>query len=81
MKIHSNKHEYAIYCFSEYGPSFDEGCDICIANNANTTMKSLSHLGFAYKHPQYAKRTNEAQSFLAGSFWFQLDEIEVYQKE
>jgi hypothetical protein len=41
-------------------------------------------LGYSYKHPQYAWGTNEAtneKTFLAGSFWFQLDEIEVYQKE
>jgi hypothetical protein len=38
-------------------------------------------LGFPYKHPQYAEGTNEAKTFLAGSHSFQLDEIEVYQKE
>jgi hypothetical protein len=54
---------------------------IRIANNANTRMDSVSRLGFAYKHPQYAYLTNEADTFLAGSKWFQLDEIEVYKKE
>jgi hypothetical protein len=44
-------------------------------------MDSSYYLGWTYKHPQYAYGTNEAQSFLAGSFNFQLDEIEVYQKE
>ena len=34
MKVHSNRHEYAIYCHSEWGPSF--GPDIIINNNANT---------------------------------------------
>jgi hypothetical protein len=38
-------------------------------------------LGHAYSHPQYAYGTNEAETFLAGSHFFQLDEIEVYQKE
>jgi hypothetical protein len=57
------------------------GYDVCVANNANTTMDSSSYLGQTYSHPQYAYGTNEAQSFLAGSFEFQLDEIEVYQKE
>ena len=38
-------------------------------------------LGYTYNHPQYAYGTNEAQSFLAGSYDFQLSEIEVYQKE
>jgi hypothetical protein len=69
----------AIWCSSNYGPSF--GVDICIFNSANTTMDSFSYLGNIYKHPQYAYGTNEAVSFLAGSHKFQLDEIEVYQKE
>ncbi len=44
-------------------------------------MDSRSRLGIAYKHPRYAQGTNEARTFLAGTEWFQLDEIEVYQKE
>jgi hypothetical protein len=55
--------------------------DIWIKNNANITMDSYSRLGDCYKHPQYEEGTNEVQAFLAGSHKFQLDEIEVYQKE
>ncbi len=79
MKIKPNRHRYAIGCYSSSGPSF--GCDIRIANNANTTMNSHSRLGSSFKHPKYEEETNEAKTFLAGSFYFQLDEIEVYQKE
>jgi hypothetical protein len=79
MTIKPNKHEFAICCHSGHGPMFGE--DINIYNNANTTMDSNSRLGFAFKHPQYALGTNEALTFLAGSQKFQLDEIEVYQKE
>ena len=43
-------------------------------------MASNSYLGDFYKHPQYAFGTNEAKTFLAGSYQFQLDEIEVYEK-
>jgi hypothetical protein len=56
------------------------GEDIFIGNNANTTMHSHSELGSSYTHPQYAYETNEANTFLAGSHKFQLDEIEIYQK-
>jgi hypothetical protein len=56
------------------------GNDIIIADNANTTMGSVSNLGVSYSHPQYAFGTDEAKSFLAGSRQFQLNEIEVYQK-
>jgi hypothetical protein len=79
MKIIIIFHQFAIICHSRYGPMF--GHDIFIANNANTTMDSYSYLGHTYSHPQYAQGTNEAKSFLAGSFHFQLDEIEVYKKE
>ena len=79
MKYGPNEERCAIHCHSQLGPSF--GCDIRIADNANTTMNSFSGLDNTYRHPQYAARSNEAKTFLAGSFNFQLDEIEVYQKE
>jgi hypothetical protein len=81
MKVDLNKHQHAIFCHSEYGPTFGGGHDITIANNSNTTRGSWSNLGSAFKHPQYAQVTNEASTFLAGSHEFQLDEIEVYQKK
>jgi hypothetical protein len=80
MKIDSSQHEYAILCKNEYGPIFGFN-DVCILNNSNIIKNSFSYLGHTYKHTQYAARTNEAKSFLAETFEFQLDEIEVYQKE
>jgi hypothetical protein len=80
IKINPNSHQYAIECSLSYGPIFGV-YDIVIANNANTTLESSSHLGDCYSHPQYRYGTNEAASFLAGSGDFLLDEIEVYQKE
>jgi hypothetical protein len=80
MKIHPKKRQYAIYCHFECGPIFG-GYDISIANNANKTMNSYSNLGHTYLHPQYLEGTSEAETFLAGSYQFQLDEIEVYQNE
>ena len=44
-------------------------------------MENRSYLGESYSHPQYEFGTDEAKSFLAGSHEFQLEEIEVYQKE
>jgi hypothetical protein len=79
MKVDPNRHEYAIRCHPKFGPTF--GFDIRIAYNSNTTMDNVSYLGACYKHPQYEEGTNEAQTFLAGSHKFQLDEIEVYQKD
>ena len=79
MKIKTNEHEFAIGCDSSCGPTF--GIDLCIAKNANTRMNNRSKLGDSYIHPQYAWGTNEADTFLAGSCFFHLDEIEVYEKE
>jgi len=79
MKSDPARSQFSIYCDSDNGPSF--GVDIHIADNANTTDESYSDLGDCYKHLQYAEGTNEAKTFLAGSFRFQLDEIEVFKKE
>jgi hypothetical protein len=79
VNLERERHQYAIYCHSSCGPSF--GYDITIFNNANTTMDGCSNLGNTYSHPQYACGTNEARTFLGGSYRFQLDKIEVYQKE
>jgi hypothetical protein len=81
MKIDPNGHHRAIYCHSDNGPTFGSGHDIYIANNANKTWNSYSDLGRTYRHPQYEEGTIEALRFLVGSHKFQLDEIEVYQKE
>jgi hypothetical protein len=80
MRINPNHTDMAIYCDDGYGPTFGDGRDIKIANNANTTMKSYSKLGSIYQHPQYAFDSNEADTFLAGSHKFQLHEIEVYHR-
>ena len=84
MKIVPNRHKNAIGCGSMYGPTFGKnknGQDIHISSNANSNNGSHSRFGHTYKHPQYAKWTNEAQSFLAGTYNIPLSEIEVYQKE
>jgi len=79
IKITAVLHQCAIYCNPEDGPTFAGG--FCIANNSNTSKKSFSHLSDSYRHPKYAPGTNEAEAFLAGSHEFQLEEIEVYQRE
>ena len=80
MEINPNKQQYAILCSFCFGPIFG-GQDIQICSNSNTNISSYSILGSVFKHPQYVAGTNEANYFLAGSQYFQLSEIEVYQKE
>jgi hypothetical protein len=75
-KIRQLNANCSIYCYSYYGPTFGGGHDIRICNNANLTEGSYSQLGSSYQHPQ----PSQGHSYLAGSFNFQLSEIEVYQK-
>jgi hypothetical protein len=75
-------HSKAIDAYCAYGPSFgaDEH-DLHICDNSNAKKLSYSDLGYSYNHPNYAYESNEARSFLAGSFYFLTTEIEVYTKE
>jgi hypothetical protein len=79
LKIESFNN-YSICCNSSYGPVFG-AYDLSIANNSNTNTTSSSNLGLSYTHPDYAFESNEAKSFLAGSYKFQVSEIEVYTKQ
>ncbi len=81
MNIDPNQRQYATYGGPEFGPTFGHGSDIDIRGNPNTEKRSFSKLGSTYNHPRYTKGSNEIHSFLAGSEYFQLSEIEVYQKE
>jgi len=81
MDINPNENYRAICCNTSYGPTFGYGCDIHVSNNANTTMNSYSNLGSSYKHPAYGFETKKVRIFLAGSYVFQLSEIEVYKKQ
>jgi hypothetical protein len=75
----------AIFCYSESGPIFGgdedgDNDDLFISDNANTNEKSFANLGRNFKHPEYECSSKEAESFLAGSEFFRLNEIEVYIK-
>jgi len=67
----------SIYCNSSYGPTFGCGHDIYVCENANVRAGSYSNLGHSFEHPQ----PDQGLSYLAGSYPFQLSEIEVYKKE
>jgi len=55
--------------------------DLHIADKSNININSFSNLGHSYTHPDFVYGSNEARSFLAGSYNFQVSEIEVYTKE
>ena len=68
-----------IYGSSSYGPAFGGGHDIKISDNSNANSSSYSNLGHGYDFKLYASGSNEAKSFLAGSYNFQTTDIEVFQ--
>ena len=60
------------------GPIFGAGMDLYISNDSNLNNDSSSRLGYSYKHPHLEDFSDEAKSFLAGSYYFQTSEIEVF---
>jgi hypothetical protein len=70
-----------ICCNSNYGPTFGGGNDFYIADKSNSNAKSYSNLGYSYTSPDYAYGATGVQSILAGSYSFQVSEIEVYTKQ
>jgi hypothetical protein len=79
LKINWSQNE-GIYCRKLIGPTFGGGPDIRIEDESNKYTNSSSNLGHSYIHPDYPKGSKEANSFLAGSSNFQVDEIEVFTK-
>lgn len=69
--------EFAIYGGVEYGPSFGRG-DISIVSDSNCDVNSQSDFGYTYEHLEYTWETVKARTILAGSEYFQAEEIEVY---
>jgi hypothetical protein len=69
-----------ICCYKRYGPTFG-AYDFYIADKSNTNTNSYSNLGHSFTHPDYFYGSNEARSFLAGSFSFKVNEIEVFIKQ
>ena len=68
----------AIYCHNGFGPLFGIGNYIRIQDNSNLNDENYSDLGKTYRHPEYVHGSQEAKSFLAGTFKFKTTEIEVF---
>ena len=67
----------AIYRSSSYGPTFGNGHDIHIANNANSTTNSYTDFG---QHNTYfvPSGVKDQYTILAGNNTFSPDEVEVF---
>ena len=70
---------YAIYTNPSYGPTFGNGHDFYISNNADRNRRSYTNLGYTYRSPSgYSRGSSNTQALLAGSFNFTPTEVEVY---
>ena len=74
------KADQAIFCSKSSGPTFGGGRDIYICDRSNEINVSYTNLGSSFKHPEFAHKSDEAKSFLAGTFIFKTSEIEVFTK-
>ena len=76
---HSYRRKYSIYGCHNRGPAFGGGHDIYIASYASSNTNSYSNLGHEYSPPSGHSYTSSfTRSFLAGSYKFQPDEVEVF---
>ncbi len=71
---------YGIYSYFSYGPTFGGGHDIYVGDYSNQNGNSYSNFGHSYQLPKNINHgSEEAISYLAGSYTWQTTEIEVYQ--
>ncbi len=79
QKFNVEDPENAINSGASYGPTFGY-YDINVSDNSNQNEDSYSYLGNCYQLPNsLIFGSQEAKSYLAGSYNWQITEIEVYQ--
>jgi hypothetical protein len=76
LPLNGKKTQYAMCCRSSYGPSFGGGCDIYVADSANTNSNSYTNLGTSYALPSGIE---DGETFFTGANYFQVSEVEVYR--
>ena len=67
--------ECAIYCNSEYGPTFGEGFDLCLCDNYMGVNGSYSYFPVSYG------KGSSANELTGKNFNFRIADVEVYQVE
>ena len=75
MPLTQAPHPNAIHDHSSHGPTFGNGHDIHVADNANSNTNSYTNVGPAYQLPA----GQDARCFLTGTGNFQTAEIEVFR--
>ena len=85
-KLNCIENEKSIYydkntlcIFGKYNFPFSKSWDLAILENCDQNEESYSNLGSSYEIPEgMIYRSDESKCFLAGSFGFRVEEIEVY---
>eukprot|EP00347_Sterkiella_histriomuscorum_P018566 403345029 len=78
-KQYQNK-EMAVSHFSDILMLFGNSCDIAITNDCDNNLSSYCNLGMTYQPPEgYSLGEDKTKEYLAGSFFFKVQEIEVYK--
>jgi hypothetical protein len=84
----ANEKQFAFIGNLNYGPVFgyskceqNNKNDICIVDKSNVCSSNYSNLGSCYTLPNYPPGSEEARNFLAGSYNFRVEEIEVFQQK
>jgi hypothetical protein len=67
--------DFAIECYSDYGPYFGSGADICVSDKCNVNADIYSSFGYTYKNDSGV----EGEKLFAGSRNFEVKEIEVFE--
>ena len=75
FKSMAKKASSAIKMMSKLGPTFGDGFDIHIANNANSNTNSYTNFGYSYSVPS---EVQDKRTILAGTHYFSPDEVEVF---
>lgn len=75
LKIPSKNRGDCMYDSIMYGPTFGGNHDLHIADMANMNTNSYANIGASYHSPEI----QNGQTFLCGSYKFQVAEIEVFQ--
>lgn len=78
LQIKSGRTSYAIYGCSNDGPSFGNGHDIHISNNAASNRNSYTYCGYAYPLPPGYSSSYSSCTFYAGSYKFTPTDVEVF---
>ena len=65
--------QHGINCSSTYGPTFGDGHDLHVSNNANTSGESYSNLGYTYQRP-----AGQQHAFFTGTRNFNVTDYEVF---